>query len=237
MLHMGDEYGHTRRGNNNPWNQVPHAPPHPPPHPLRPRSCRLHASMQTRYRACAAQDNELNWVDWSLATRSGVRRFVQRVALMRRELEVIRREGFVWDEDIAWHAPDGSAMDWHAVEGEDDARGTFLAFSYKDTARRVGLYVAFNASEAKRDVVTPAHAHGARAATRRHTRRRATPRPAPDRRPWPAPRAGELWVRAVDTSWAAPYDAVEDEHAFILDDVRYAMEPLSAVVFKALPVE
>jgi glycogen operon protein len=65
------------------------------------------------------QDNELSWVDWSLATAEhGMLEFTEQLARLRREHPVFRRRRFFsGPADIAWLTPTGEDMteeDWRA---------------------------------------------------------------------------------------------------------------------------
>ncbi|WP_067131328.1 glycogen debranching protein GlgX [Microtetraspora malaysiensis] len=71
------------------------------------------------------QDNEISWVDWSLARgEAGLLEFVRRLAALRRDHPVFRRRRFFYGRradddlrDIVWLTPSGKEMasaDWHA---------------------------------------------------------------------------------------------------------------------------
>lgn len=95
MIKMGDEYGHTHNGNNNPWNQ----------------------------------DNYINYFHWNDFNTKQLNielyRFVSKLIKLRKDFDVIHRNGFAWDEDIEWFDIEGKKPDWKTEE-------PFLAFYYKD---------------------------------------------------------------------------------------------------------
>jgi glycogen operon protein len=97
------------------------------------------------------QDNELNWLDWSLLERNAdLHDLVRRLADLRRHYAVLRYDRFLHDNRIRWLRADGSSMteaDWH------DPQRRFLAMLLSITAsgpppqspREATLLLAFNA--------------------------------------------------------------------------------------------
>ncbi|MBU4459722.1 MAG: glycogen debranching protein GlgX [Verrucomicrobia bacterium] len=69
-----------------------------------------------------AQDNEISWVDWSLADRNaGLLDFTRRLIRLRAGHPALRRETFLTGHgehgapaDVQWIGPDGAVPDWHA---------------------------------------------------------------------------------------------------------------------------
>jgi len=69
-----------------------------------------------------AQDNDLSWVDWSLADRNaGLLDFTRRLLRLRAAHPALRREAFLTGHcghgapaDVQWIGPGGTAPDWHA---------------------------------------------------------------------------------------------------------------------------
>jgi isoamylase len=63
------------------------------------------------------QDNEISWVDWSLAGRPGdLTGFVAALCHLRLSTPVLHRRRFFREEDIIWMRPDGQSMtaaDWN----------------------------------------------------------------------------------------------------------------------------
>jgi isoamylase len=69
------------------------------------------------------QDNELSWINWSLAEQnSELVRFVRSLIEFRKAQPTVRRKQFLtglptsnsgWS-DVSWFSPQGTAVDWHA---------------------------------------------------------------------------------------------------------------------------
>lgn len=109
MFLMGDEYGHTRGGNNNAY----------------------------------CQDNEKNYFLWDQLEKStALCRFNRLLIRYRKTLPHFKRNTFLTDKDVIWHAPDWSATN------------LFLAYQLKHPTG--DLYIAFNAhSESKSTQLPP----------------------------------------------------------------------------------
>ncbi len=107
------------------------------------------------------QDNEISWVDWSLAqTHADLLRFVRHLAELRRRHPEFRRETFLKGtasrtgmKDVAWLHPGGAEMthaDWQA----GDLR-TLGALFGKRTAAAGRLLLLFNADAVERPFALP----------------------------------------------------------------------------------
>ena len=61
------------------------------------------------------QDNEISWVDWSLAeTNRELLDFTKELIALRKEHPVLRAGGFYSERDVRWFAPDGRGeIDWN----------------------------------------------------------------------------------------------------------------------------
>jgi glycogen operon protein len=89
------------------------------------------------------QDNEVSWVDWSLAERNaGFSRFVREMIALRKRHPALRRRRFLRGSDVIWHGvipfkPDFSA--W--------SRSLALVLVGRSTGREPDrdIYMAFNA--------------------------------------------------------------------------------------------
>ncbi len=85
-----------------------------------------------------AQDNEISWVDWSLADRhAGLLDFSKRLIRLRAAHPALRREAFLTGHcdhgapaDVQWIGPAGAAPDW--------AAGTALGMRLSGSARCTG---------------------------------------------------------------------------------------------------
>jgi glycogen operon protein len=88
------------------------------------------------------QDNEVSWLDWSLAERNGdLVRFTERLIRFRKAHRSLRRRTFFEDElrpAVAWHGARLGRPDWSA-----EAR--VLAMQILRTALDDTIYVAMNA--------------------------------------------------------------------------------------------
>jgi glycogen operon protein len=89
------------------------------------------------------QDNEISWVDWSLADRhAGFLRFCREMIALRKRHPALRRKSFVQPGDVIWHG---------TLPGEPDfgggSRTLALAYDGSRTGREPDrdLYIAFNA--------------------------------------------------------------------------------------------
>lgn len=89
------------------------------------------------------QDNEISWLDWSLAERNeGFLRFTREMIALRKRHPALRRRNFLWGDDVLWHGvvpykPDFSP--W--------SRSLALVLDGRRTGREPDrdIYMAFNA--------------------------------------------------------------------------------------------
>lgn len=114
MIHMGDEYGHTKNGNNNSWCQ-----------------------------------DELNWFLWdTLKEKEAFYQFFKGLLKFRQNEPLLKRKGFLKDDDIEWHGVLPCKPNW-------DKDDRFIAFTLIDEREGNDLYVAFNASNVDLDITFP----------------------------------------------------------------------------------
>ncbi|HZT79293.1 MAG TPA: glycogen debranching protein GlgX [Gemmataceae bacterium] len=155
-----------------------------------------------------SQDNDISWVDWTLAVKNAdFLRFAREMIWLRKRHPVLRRRGFFrgggpgGEADIAWHGvepfePDfsaGSRVLAFALDGRQHGRP-------EDPPDR-DFYVACNAWREAISFRIP---------------------PSPSGRPW---------RRAVDTALAPPLDIVgADEGPAVLPGCTYLVAPHSLVV-------
>ncbi len=123
MLTAGDEFGRSQQGNNNAY----------------------------------AQDNEITWIDWEGRDRE-IETFAAELSALRRRTEALSGTAFLTgkaDEaglpDVAWFAPDGSAMEPHHWQSQD---GPALGMILRDAGDR-RLAVLFNRSRDPIDFTLP----------------------------------------------------------------------------------
>jgi glycogen operon protein len=82
------------------------------------------------------QDNELSWVDWSLAEKNaGLLRFTRMMIALRKRYFALSPEHFI--RRVSWHGPQPGNPDW---TGQNRA----LAFQLHGTQGQPDLYVLFN---------------------------------------------------------------------------------------------
>jgi glycogen operon protein len=83
------------------------------------------------------QDNEISWVDWSLAERNfGLLRFTRMMIALRRRHFALSREQFV--NRVSWHGPRLGDPDW-------TGKSRTLAFQMHGWHQQPEIYVMFNA--------------------------------------------------------------------------------------------
>jgi len=85
------------------------------------------------------QDNELSWLDWNRPRLD----FLKEMISLRKKCHILHQSHFLTDQDIEWHEP----------KWDQDDR--FLAFTLKDHDKSEDLFVAFNASHEKRELILP----------------------------------------------------------------------------------
>jgi glycogen operon protein len=83
------------------------------------------------------QDNEISWVDWTLAQKNaGLVRFVRLMIALRKRFFALNREQFI--ERVTWHGTKLSAPDW-------TGQSRTLAFELRGASAQPHLYVLMNA--------------------------------------------------------------------------------------------
>lgn len=152
------------------------------------------------------QDNEISWVDWSLAEENkGFLRFVREMIWLRRRHPALRRRSFLFGAaggirpDVAWHGLEPNDPDF-------SREGRLLAYCLdgSQTGREPDhdFYVAINGDRE---------------------------RPAGFR--VPASPSGQPWRRVVDTSLTSPNDLVaEGTGPVVPSGSVYRLPPLSLAV-------
>jgi glycogen operon protein len=103
------------------------------------------------------QDNEISWIDWTLAeTNAELLRFASALIHFRKSQPTLRRESYLTGKspspdhlpDVSWYGPIGTAVDWHQsqqmtclltrpLKKQDPqglGRGIMIMFNTSDTA-------------------------------------------------------------------------------------------------------
>jgi len=153
------------------------------------------------------QDNEVSWVDWTLAGENAeFLRFTREMIALRRRHPALRRRGFFHGAEPLEAAAD---VIWHGAEaGWPDFSTTSRVLAYALDGRRTGrepdrdFYVAFNGWEEAMPFEVP---------------------PSPSDRPW---------RRVIDTALPSPKDIVGLEQGpRVAFGALYPVEGFSLVVF------
>jgi isoamylase len=152
------------------------------------------------------QDNEIGWVDWSLAQdHADFLRFTREMIAFRKRHPALRRRTFLrgvgpkgdWQPDVIWHAtaPGKPAF-------PDQARTLAYALDGSQTGREPDrdIYVAINNSTRPEQFQIPV---------------------SPNHNPW---------VRVIDTALASPADIVHEEEGIVIPvNLNYVLEPFSLI--------
>jgi glycogen operon protein len=153
------------------------------------------------------QDNEVSWVDWTLAeANADFLRFVRGLIALRKQHPVLRRHQFFRGRgpggdhvpDVTWHGVEPYAPDFSAT-----SRSLVFAFDGRQTGREPDqdFYVACNAGADRLTLRLP---------------------PSPSGRPW---------RRVVDTALPPPEDVVElHEGPSLAAGAPYSLAPNAVVV-------
>ena len=95
------------------------------------------------------QDNEISWVDWSLAEKNaGLLRFTKMMIALRRSHFALSREQFC--NRVSWHGPKVGDPDWTGVSRT-------LAFQMHGWHSQPDIYVMFNSHWEHRKFAIPPH--------------------------------------------------------------------------------
>ena len=95
------------------------------------------------------QDNEISWVDWSLAQKNtGILRFTQMMIALRKQHFALSREQFC--NRVSWHGPKVGDPDW-------TGQSRTLAFQMHGWHSQPDFYVMFNAHWEQRRFNIPPH--------------------------------------------------------------------------------
>jgi glycogen operon protein len=151
------------------------------------------------------QDNDISWIDWSLAeTHADFLRFTRMAIALRRRHPALRRRAFFRGKgqdqraDIVWHGIEPYQPDFSWT-----SRTLAFCLDGSQTGRDSDhdFYVAFNSWRQSLSFFIP---------------------PAPN---------GKPWRRIIDTSLASPQDIVElDQAPPVATARRYLVAPHSALV-------
>jgi glycogen operon protein len=153
------------------------------------------------------QDNEISWLDWSLAERhADFLRFVREMITFRKHHPALRRRSFFRGDgpngnlqpDVIWQPRIPGEP---AFTKEGHTLALVLDGSQTDREPDNDIYIAVNNSEAPMEFQLPV-----------------------------AP-SGHPWVRVLDTAFAAPQDIVREEDAMVVPvGIRYVLESFSLIV-------
>ena len=159
------------------------------------------------------QDNEINWIDWSLMeTNAGLLRFVRKCIDLRKSYSLFRRDGFFPQkeqtlplaQEIIWQSLNPGKEDWSA-----DCRelGFILHGAGTAAAREPSFFVMVNG-------------------------RRQTPKTFIV--PQVPASHGSRWLRLIDTAVDSPGDFVDPTDAQpVLAGFGYRVEPMALVVLQS----
>ncbi|WP_435009598.1 glycogen debranching protein [Tundrisphaera lichenicola] len=151
------------------------------------------------------QDNEISWVDWSLAGQNAdFLRFVRMMIALRKRHHVLRRRTFL--NSHPGHSPD---IIWHGEKpGQPDFSDRGYALAFALDGRRS------DRDEVDRDLYVAMNAHW-----------------EPLTFQVPESPSGRPWRRAVDTSRPSPEDVVGlDEGPFVMLMEEYRVEARSMII-------
>ena len=109
------------------------------------------------------QDNEMNWIDWTLCDRNqDLLHFTRQVIQLRKRFPSLRRTSFFagshrdqHQPDIQWHSPEGHEPDWH----HSLRLAVWLSGDHQQTGHNENcpdLFIIFNADEHSCDFHVPA---------------------------------------------------------------------------------
>ena len=154
---------------------------------------------------CYCQDNELSWIDWSMAKQNAdMLRFVQLMIALRKRHSSIMRRRFLTGKPVSGKGI--AEIQWHGTEANkplwDDPDARFLAYMLAGIENSESdLYVAMNMSDEGVTVELPII-------------------------------SGHAWCLAVDTSLKPPLDIVFLQDQNIQHESFYSVNPLTVVVFE-----
>jgi len=126
MILMGDEYGHTKDGNNNAWCQ----------------------DSELTYFQWSKIDPHSNEKGGNDADARALHRFFKLMIKFRRKNTILHREDFLRSKDIVWHGAQPNQADWNSSYN-------FLAFTMVDHENGEDIYVALNSGNNHYEVHLP----------------------------------------------------------------------------------
>jgi glycogen operon protein len=150
------------------------------------------------------QDNEISWVDWSLAEKNaGLLRFFQLMIAFRKRCPLLRRQSFQLHGEggfhITWHGIKRAKPDW----GHDSRTLAMQLTQVHDEHARDDLHFIANAYSGDLDFELPQIAE-------------------------------REWFRVADTAQPSPLDIAEDGQEFpLLSQERYLLKARSVAIFVA----
>src|SRR5439155_3669044 len=154
------------------------------------------------------QDNDVSWIDWTLAeANADFLRFARKMIALRKQHSALRRRDFFRGAgidgarapDIVWHGVEPFAPDFSPA-----SRTLVFCLDGSQTGREPDqdFYIACNAWREALAFRVP---------------------PSPSGRPW---------RRVIDTALAAPLDIVDAEQGLrVMPASRYPLAPFSLIVF------
>ena len=155
------------------------------------------------------QDNEISWIDWSLAEKNAdILRFVQKLIKLRKDHPVFRRSEFFKGgdiahgifPDIAWYNAEGQYPDWTKLKKFIACRMNGSAADSRNGLKDNDFYFAINMDSQDCVAMLP---------------------------PLPADRS---WRRVIDTSAAAPEDICDSGDEEILPSQKRYIVPAGSIV-------
>ena len=150
------------------------------------------------------QDNEISWVDWSMAaSNAGLLRFVQLMIAFRKRCPLLRRESF------QLHGEGGFYVTWHGVkrmqpDWTEPSRTVAMQLTQlQENGQREDLHFIANAYWTELEFELPGIGE-------------------------------REWFRLADTALLSPQDIAEDGQEFpLLSQESYRVQPRSVVIFVA----
>ncbi len=156
------------------------------------------------------QDNAVSWFDWSAVEKQAdLLRFVRLIIDITQDLAIFRKERF-------WLPPDhhdSPSITWHGVllyEPDWSYYSHTLAFEVRSVTDNEHVHVILNAYKEPLEFEIP-----------------------DPRLDWNVP---AQWVRIIDTAWAPPDDIRLPAEAPTIDSRSYTVQPRSAVMLLARPL-
>jgi isoamylase len=153
------------------------------------------------------QDNEISWVDWTLAGKhSDIVRFFQELIKLRRKHSLLRRGRFFTGEknarglpDIAWHGTQLNQPAWN------DPGASLLAVTFGGADNDADLHLMMNMGNSIAEFELPSP-------------------------------MGHTWQRVLDTSLPSPNDIAPAGEGVDIDGCNYIVNSHSIVLLASVPM-